>query len=113
MNELHFSDNAKNELVEIKRYIAVELENPGSALATVKRIRDKIKVLQRFAYAGPSLSSHNANIVIDTAYRYLTCGVYVIVYHVNLCDVYIDHIFNAKQDYFRTLFPEIFDTPSN
>ena len=38
MNNLYLSNEAQNDLAEIKAYITDELENPGAALATVRKI---------------------------------------------------------------------------
>ena len=37
MNNLHLSEEAQNDLAEIKAYIAEKLDNPSAALATVSR----------------------------------------------------------------------------
>ena len=38
MNKLHISDDARQDLVEIKQYIAEDLDSPSAAAHTVKGI---------------------------------------------------------------------------
>ena len=42
MNNLHLSEEAQNDLLEIKAYIEEEFLNPSAALATVSRITKSI-----------------------------------------------------------------------
>lgn len=46
MNNLHLSEEAQNDLLEIKAYIEEELLNPSAALATVSRITKSLRILQ-------------------------------------------------------------------
>ena len=68
MNNLHLSEEAQNDLLEIKAYIEEELPNPSAALATVSRITKSLRILQNHAQAGAQLSSI-ADIEID--YRFI------------------------------------------
>ena len=52
MNNLHLSEEAQNDLLEIKAYIEEELLNPSAALATVSRITKSLRILQNHAQAG-------------------------------------------------------------
>ena len=45
MNNLHLSDEAHNDLLEIKSYIEEELLNPSAALETVSRITNSLRIL--------------------------------------------------------------------
>ena len=56
MNNLHLSEEAQNDLLEIKAYIEEELLNPSVALATVSRITKSLRILQNHAQAGAPLS---------------------------------------------------------
>ena len=49
MNNLHLSEEAQNDLLEIKAYIEEELLNPSAALATVSRITKSLRILQNHA----------------------------------------------------------------
>ena len=49
MNNLHLSEEAQNDLFEIKSYNEEELLNPSAALATVSRITKSLRILQNYA----------------------------------------------------------------
>lgn len=101
MNNLHLSEKAQNDLTEIKGYITEELENPDAALATIRRITKKIRILKNQAYVGTPLSS-----VVDTEsdYRFLVSGNYLVFYRAYEKDVYIDRVLYGRRDYMRILF---------
>lgn len=101
MNNLYLSNEAQNDLTEIKAYITEELENPVAALATVSNITRRIRILKNYAYAGAPLSS-----VADTEsdYRFLISGNYLIFYRAYGNDVYVDRILYSRRDYMRVLF---------
>lgn len=101
MNSLHLSEEAQNDLAEIKLYIAKELENPVAALATVSKITKKIRILENHARAGAPLSSITE---IENNYRFLVSGNYLVFYRVCGKDIYIDRILYARRDYLRILF---------
>ena len=54
MNNIHLSEEAQNDLVEIKAYIEEELLNPSAALGTVSKITKSLRILRTYAQAGPS-----------------------------------------------------------
>ena len=101
MNNLHLSEEAQNDLMEIKAYIEEELLNPSAALATVSRITKSLRILQTFAYAGASLSSIAD---IDSDYRFIVCGNYISFYRVFGNEVYVDRVLYGRRDYMRILF---------
>ena len=68
MNNLHLSEEAQNDLLEIKAYIEEELLNPSAALATVSRITKSLRILQNHAQAGAPLSSIAD---IESDYRFI------------------------------------------
>lgn len=103
MNNLHLSGEAQADLEKIKEYITVELENPTAAIAVVRKITKTIRILQQHALAGAALSSI-AN--IDSDYRFLVSGNYLVFYRVSESDVYIDRVLYARRDYLRILFGE-------
>ena len=57
MNNLYLSEEAQNDLLEIKDYIEEELLNPSAALTTVSRITKSLRILQNHAQAGALLPS--------------------------------------------------------
>ena len=101
MNNLHLSEEAQNDLLEIKAYIEEELLNPAAALATVSRITKSLRILQNHAQAGALLSSI-ADIASD--YRFIVSGNYISFYRVYGSEVFIDRILYARRDYMRILF---------
>lgn len=101
MNKINLSPEARNDLVEIKRYITNELENPIAAISTTKRIMKAIRILQTHAEAGAPLFSIAD---VDPAYRFLVAGNYMIFYRAKGHDVYIDRVLYGHRNYLRILF---------
>ena len=101
MNNLHLSEEAQNDLLEIKAYNEDELLNPSAALATVSRITKSLRILQNHAQAGTPLSSIAD---IESDYRFIVSGNYISFYRVYGSEVYIDRILYARRDYMRILF---------
>ncbi|MCI8440550.1 MAG: type II toxin-antitoxin system RelE/ParE family toxin [Oscillospiraceae bacterium] len=101
MNNLYLSYEAQNDLAEIKDYITKELENPNTALAIVKKITKNMRILEDFAYAGASLSSIAD---IDSDYRFLVSGNYIVFYRVCGNNIYVDRVLYGRRDYMRILF---------
>ena len=101
MYKTHYSPEALNDLVAIKEYIGVELANPSAAKNTVAKIIKRIRDLKQFAEMGSRLSSV---IGIDTDYRFLVCGNYLVFYRVIVRDVYIGRVLYGRRDYLAILF---------
>ena len=101
MNNLHLSEEAQNDLLEIKAYIEEDLLNPSAALATVSRITKSLRILQNHAQAGALLSS---SADIESDYRFIVSGNYISFYRAYGREVYIDRILYARRDYMRILF---------
>ena len=77
MNNLHLSEEAQNDLFEIKSYNEEELLNPSAALATVSRITKSLRILQNYAQTGAPLSSIAEAKFILTVFSMpavITCG---------------------------------------
>ena len=106
MNNLHLSEEAQNDLIEIKAYIEEELLNPSAALATVSRITKSLRMLQTYAEIGTSLSSI---MDIESDYRFIVSGNYISFYRAYGSEVYIDRILYARRDYMRILFEDSTD----
>ena len=101
MNNLPLSEEAQNDLLEIKAYIEEDLLNPSAALATVSRITKSLRILQNHAQAGALLSSIAD---IESDYRFIVSGNYISFYRAYGREVYIDRILYARRDYMRILF---------
>lgn len=104
MNNLYLSNEAQNDLAEIKAYITDEFENPGAALATVRKITKSMHILKSHAYAGASLSTIADT---DSDYRFLVSGNYLVFYRVCGNDVYVDRVLYGHRDYMRVLFGDV------
>ena len=101
MNNLHLSLEAQEDLSEIKAYIAEDLENPQAALSTITKITKTIRMLQDHALIGAPLS---AVADVNSDYRYLVIGNYMVFYRVAGKDVFIDRVLYGRRDYLRILF---------
>ena len=84
MAELHISPEAVNDLREIRQYIAVQLDTPVAAQRLVARILQSMRGLEDLPESGPRLSSV---LNMDTDYRFLVCGNYLIFYRLEEQDV--------------------------
>ena len=101
MNDLHLSEEALNDLLEIKAYIEEELPNPSAALAAVSRIAKNLRILQSHAQAGAPLSSIAD---MESDYRFIVSSNYISFYRAYGSEVYVDRILYARRDYMRVLF---------
>lgn len=101
MNNLHLSDEAHNDLLEIKSYIEEELLNPSAALETVSRITNSLCILQDYAQAGAPLSSIAD---IENDYRFIVSGNYISFYRAYGNEVFVDRVLYARRDFLRILF---------
>lgn len=101
MLQLRINPVAKNDLIEIKRYIADELENPDAAINVVVGIVESYQKLKEFPKVGRKLSG---KIGIPTDYRYIISGKHIIFYKVDEIYVSIYRILYGKRDYTKLLF---------
>ena len=104
MNNLHLSEEAQNDLIEIKAYIEEELLNPSAALAAVSKITKSLRILKTYAKAGTSLSSIAD---VESDYRFIVSGNYMSFYRTYENEVYVDRIFYARRDDMRVLFGDV------
>lgn len=106
MNNLHVSPEAQSDLAEIKDYISKDLENPTAALSVLGKIIKAMRRLREYAWIGAPLSS-TANVNSD--YRFLVSGSYIVFYRVMDKDVFIDRVIYGRRDYLRILFGDMTD----
>jgi len=107
MNKLNYSSEAKNDLLDIKKYISDELMNPEAAKNVVGKITKRIRRLEQFAEIGTPLSSI---FNIETDYRFLVCGNYLVFYRTEKNRINIIRVLFSKRDYTTILFGNlIFD----
>ena len=103
-DNIHYSPEAQNDLDEIWEYITFELCNPQAAENSVNKIMDTVDELENFSEIGAPLSAVTD---IESDYRFLTSGNYMVFYRVNGQDVYIDRVLYGRRDYLRILFPDL------
>lgn len=103
MYKLRINPMAMEDLIEIKDYITRELENPLVAMNTINNIIERYEKLRRFPLMGSDLSS---KVNVNTDFRYLVSGNYIIFYRVNNEFVSIYRILYAGRDYLKVLFPK-------
>ena len=98
---LHYSPESFRDLEEILSYIALELCNNEAADKMLDAIMNEIDKLIDFPNMGAAL----ANIInIETNYRYIISGNYMIFYRIEQTDIYIDRILYSRRDYVHILF---------
>ena len=100
MHKLKLSDEALNDMQEIKDYIARELDNPDAALKTVADIVKRLRMLQTNSKLGASLSD---KIGMETDERYLVCGNYLAFYHESQESVHVDRVLYNRRNYQKLL----------
>lgn len=101
MSKIVLSYDAKNDLKEIKRYIANELDNEIAANNTISKIVKSIRRLETQPLIGTPLSSV---IEFDTNYRFLVCGNYMAFYRFENNTVLVARIIYGRRDYMKILF---------
>ena len=104
MNNIRMSAAAQRDLAEIKQYIELNLENPTAALSTAKMIVQKIRILADHAWAGAAL---NSIADVDSDYRFLVTGNYLVFYRVYGNDVFVDRILYGRRNYLNILLGDL------
>lgn len=99
-NKIHYSKTARRDLDEIWDYIVSELQNIPAAERIVNRIMDAVDQLENFAEIGAPLSSVAD---VDSDYRFLVSGSYMVFYRAMGKDVFIDRVIYGRRDYLRIL----------
>ena len=101
--KFHISPAAQSDLRDIRDYIATELENPAAALNIVSKITKAIRSLVDFPASGAPLASV---IDIQTDYRFLVSGRYLVFYRHEGDDIYVVRVLYGRRDYMKILFGE-------
>ena len=104
MIKLRINSSTITDLEDIKSYISKELDNTQAAIDTITKIIETYEKLKDFPFLGKSLSSV---INIQTEYRYLLSGKYIIFYKTGNDLVSIYRILYAKMNYLEVLFGDI------
>ena len=103
-NKIHYSPESRRDLDDIWDYIVSELQNRSAAERVINRIIDAVDPLKNFAEMGAPLSSIAD---IETDYRFLVSGNYMVFYRVQGNDVYIDRVLYGRSDYMSVLFKDL------
>lgn len=103
MTNVVLSPEAESDLVRIGDYIASQSGSSKTALSTIRKIKDRIDELKQFPLIGKMLS---AVVVVDTDYRFVGCGSYLVFYRYEDGNVFVDRILHGKQDYVSILVGE-------
>ena len=98
--KLHVSPAALQDMKDISDYISVTLCNPAAAKRIVKKIIAAYSKLTDQPFMGVALSS---KINVETPFRYLISGNYLIFYQVN-DHIEIHRIIYGRRDYIKMLF---------
>lgn len=101
MYKISVSQEAINDLRQIREYISVDLDNEKSAARIVGDIVKRIGQLKELPEIGAPLSSR---FDVKTDYRYLVCGNYNVFYRIELDTVKIIRILNARRNFMTVLF---------
>ena len=91
---------AQQDLIDIRRYITEDLQNPIAAKNTITRILQAMRQLEQFPYSGAPLQTHG----MDTGYRSIVSGNYRAFYHCDAENVYVVRILYGRRDFMRILF---------
>lgn len=106
MNKLQLSKMAQKDLLEIKSYIALDLDNPKAALAVVGKITKKIRLLKDKPLMGAALMSVTG---ANSNECFLVCGNYLVFYSVTRETIFVDRVLYGRRDYLRVLFEKTGD----
>ena len=104
MNRIFYAPEAQADLFEIRKYIIEELENPTAADNTLSKVTKRIRMLEQHSGVGSPLSSV---VAIDTDYRFLVCGNYLVFYYVDGTYVYVVRVLYGRRDYLKILFGDL------
>lgn len=107
MVKVNVSPEARNDLREIKKYIAKELYSPKAADNTISKIMKRIRELSDFPEIGSRLESVTD---IQSDYRFLVCGNYTAFYRYDKKAVYVDRVMYGRRDFMKILFSDSSDS---
>lgn len=99
--KIKITSAALQDIKDIKEYISNVLANPDAAKRTIDKIRRSYLSLSDTPFIGISLKN---KININTSYRFLTSGNYLIFYFVKEKTVIISRIIYGRRDYAKILF---------
>lgn len=95
------SQAARRDLIGIRDYVSIELDNPDTAQRILKLLRTSIESLRDMPERGMPL---DAVLSVHTDYRFLVCENYRIFYLCEGDQVEVVRVLHTRQDYMRALF---------
>ena len=95
------SQAARRDLIGIRDYVSIELDNPDAAQRILKLLRTGIDSLRDMPERGMPL---DAVLSVHTDYRFLVCENYRIFYLCEGDQVEVVRVLHTLQDYMRALF---------
>lgn len=95
------SQAARRDLIGIRDYVSIELDNPDAAQRILKLLRTSIESLRDIPERGMPL---DAVLSVHTDYRFLVCENYRIFYLCEGDQVEVVRVLHTLQDYMRALF---------
>lgn len=101
MYNLFLTDEARDDLREIRKYISVDLDNEKSAAKIVGDIVRKMSQLKDMPEIGAPLSSR---VDFETDYRYLVCGNYNVFCRIETNTAKIIRVLNSRRNFMLILF---------
>lgn len=103
MHKLRINPLALEDLMDLKRYISEELQNPESATQVVSKIIESYEKLKEFPTLGGDLAS---KVDAPTDYRFLVTGNYIVFYKVDDTYVSIYRVLYAKRGYLKIILDD-------
>jgi len=104
MSKIYYSDEANQDILDIKKHFEIELQNPSVSKRILSEITQRIRTLEDFPKSGRKLS---AIIDIETDYRFLGCGNYLAFYRIDGDNIYIGRVIHGRRNYIAMLFGEL------
>ena len=95
------SQAARRDLIGIRDYVSIELDNPDAAQRILKLLRTSIESLRDMPERGMPL---DAVLSVHTDYRFLVCENYRIFYLCEGDQVEVVRVLHTLHDYMRALF---------
>ena len=100
-NNLHYTAAALRDLDEIWNYIGEDLNSPATATRIVNNIMNDIDLLEEYDEMGVELFAVTG---VESEYRYIVSGKYIVFYRPIDNEIYIDRILHSRRDFMQILF---------
>lgn len=101
--KLVYSPQARKDLLEIKKYISVNLVSPQAADNVISKILQSCSNLKEFPKLGAELKN---KFDVDTDLRYLVTSNYIAFYRCENDAVKVIRIIDARTNYMQYLFAD-------